>query len=362
MASNRYDFELIKQTVDLLDLIGSDTDLKKVGSNEYAGPCPKCGGKDRFRVNLVKGWFCRKCQSEEHWNDQLDYIQWRDNVSLVEAYKKLGGNHRLTEEESARLLAERTRRDQERQAEEQRQQEERRRQLNQNEAWREYYDGLTLETRQLWHQKGLSDLWIDYFQVGYCQNRTFFHDDKAFTSHSLTIPTFHTNYHFGEEPELTWDCIGLVHRLLIDDPPGGKYRPHLAGAGKPLFNADLYAPIHGDVMLIEGEIKAMVTWAYLQEYVYKRSTILGRTQVVGIAGKSFNLNWADEFAEAEHIYICLDPDASEGAARIAKALDPERCSILDLPDKIDDMLVAGTLEVRHLAELIDTARRVKRDV
>ena len=49
----KFDVETIKQNTDLLTLIGCDTALKKVASTkggEYAGPCPFCGGRDRFRV------------------------------------------------------------------------------------------------------------------------------------------------------------------------------------------------------------------------------------------------------------------------------------------------------------------------
>lgn len=39
--------------INLLDLIGTDTTLKRVANTnngEYHGPCPFCGGKDRFIV------------------------------------------------------------------------------------------------------------------------------------------------------------------------------------------------------------------------------------------------------------------------------------------------------------------------
>ena len=36
--------------------------LKKAGVHEWTGPCPKCGGTDRFAVNTAKGVFnCRGC-------------------------------------------------------------------------------------------------------------------------------------------------------------------------------------------------------------------------------------------------------------------------------------------------------------
>ena len=30
------------------------TKLKRAGASEYVGPCPVCGGKDRFGVNIKK--------------------------------------------------------------------------------------------------------------------------------------------------------------------------------------------------------------------------------------------------------------------------------------------------------------------
>ena len=53
--------------MNLVDLIGRDTTLRKVASThggEYAGPCPWCGGEDRFRVWPYAdrpGYWCRQC-------------------------------------------------------------------------------------------------------------------------------------------------------------------------------------------------------------------------------------------------------------------------------------------------------------
>ena len=43
----------LKARTNLLALISLDTDLKRIastGGGEYAGPCPFCGGRDRFQV------------------------------------------------------------------------------------------------------------------------------------------------------------------------------------------------------------------------------------------------------------------------------------------------------------------------
>lgn len=80
----------------LLQIIGADTKLRKVASTrggEYHGPCPFCGGTDRFVVQPEVGetgwWGCpRHCGRS---GDGYDYIQARDNVSFPEARRRWHG-------------------------------------------------------------------------------------------------------------------------------------------------------------------------------------------------------------------------------------------------------------------------------
>ena len=69
-------------TMSVFDLASIDTRLHRVASNEYAGPCPGCGGDDRFHVNLRKrggrsGFMCRYCWPAESkgWGDEIDYLR-----------------------------------------------------------------------------------------------------------------------------------------------------------------------------------------------------------------------------------------------------------------------------------------------
>lgn len=84
------------QPIDLLELIGTDTRLKKcamVGGRgaEYAGACPFCGGKDRLRVQPEMAlWWCRQCSPNEHWQTAADYVMRRDDVGFKEAMRRLG--------------------------------------------------------------------------------------------------------------------------------------------------------------------------------------------------------------------------------------------------------------------------------
>jgi CHC2 zinc finger len=80
------DTDALKTTINLLDLIGRDTVLKRAAvtnGGEYAGPCPLCNdGTDRFRVwpnaDPPRFW-CRICNAS---GDVIGYIQQRDDVSF----------------------------------------------------------------------------------------------------------------------------------------------------------------------------------------------------------------------------------------------------------------------------------------
>ena len=76
--------------VDILDLTEQHTQLRKISANEYEGPCPKCGGDDRFHVHRGKGWFfCRKCHLEK--GDAIEFVQWMRAMPFPEAVEQLTG-------------------------------------------------------------------------------------------------------------------------------------------------------------------------------------------------------------------------------------------------------------------------------
>lgn len=91
--SPRQRVQRIRETTPLQNVI--DTPLKKVsgtGGGEYAGPCPLCGGVDRFHVQPSKNrWFCRHC-SDGKWQDVVDFVQRRDNLTFLEALDYLENN------------------------------------------------------------------------------------------------------------------------------------------------------------------------------------------------------------------------------------------------------------------------------
>jgi hypothetical protein len=73
---------------DLIEAVSRYTQLKK-----RCGPCPKCGGTDRFRVWKSPDrwlWHCRGCH--EKWGDVIDFVQWIGNMTWKESYIRLGGS------------------------------------------------------------------------------------------------------------------------------------------------------------------------------------------------------------------------------------------------------------------------------
>jgi hypothetical protein len=63
--------------------------IKLVGRDERVGPCPACGGRDRFSINVKKQiWNCRGCAKG---GDVVDLVRHLDGVDYRAAIATLGG-------------------------------------------------------------------------------------------------------------------------------------------------------------------------------------------------------------------------------------------------------------------------------
>jgi hypothetical protein len=66
--------------------------IKLVGRGERVGPCPVCGGRDRFSINVKKQvWNCRGCAKG---GDVVDLVQHLDGVGFESAIATLAGTER----------------------------------------------------------------------------------------------------------------------------------------------------------------------------------------------------------------------------------------------------------------------------
>jgi hypothetical protein len=77
----------------LLELLSCSTELRKVANShggEYAGPCPWCGGEDRFRVwphaDRPHYW-CRQCGRK---GDAIQFLREREGLTFRQACERLG--------------------------------------------------------------------------------------------------------------------------------------------------------------------------------------------------------------------------------------------------------------------------------
>jgi phage/plasmid primase-like uncharacterized protein len=95
--------------------------LKRKGK-ELAGPCPVCGGFDRFVVSQKKRlWFCRGCNKG---GDVIELVQYLDRLEFLGAVEVLSGERPQQERDGERAIryiinrAARSREQQEREARE----------------------------------------------------------------------------------------------------------------------------------------------------------------------------------------------------------------------------------------------------
>jgi CHC2 zinc finger len=71
------------RVVPIASLLGAHrSKLRRTGA-ELVGPCPKCGGEDRFGIHLQKNVFnCRRC---ERGGDAIEFIKFYKNLDFAAA-------------------------------------------------------------------------------------------------------------------------------------------------------------------------------------------------------------------------------------------------------------------------------------
>ena len=310
--------------------------VQRKTAHEYSSSCPECGGSphgnewpDRFRMftdGKIRGW-CRQC--DYLWFPDMNETDWRPDAEEIARRAKAAEERLQLEIEKAQsTLAE----------------------MRSARAWLEYHDKMTKNARAEWWMRGLSDQWIDWWQLGYSDTFDLWRktgDDweKWWTSPTLTIPIW------GND----WQVNNIKHRLLEVPPSGGKYQQEKRGIPAAPFLCDPDRK-SGTLMIAEGEIKAMVTFATIDS-----ATI----QVAGIPSVTPSEQMINSFNEYEPVYICLDPDAfqkpapgREAAIERVSSMVGNRARVIELPDKIDDLILAGHLDKNGLRKAFKRARRI----
>lgn len=82
-----YDTAELKLRIDIRELAAQRVTLRRESVSEVSGPCPKCGGEDRFHCQAT-WFFCRQCHPER--GDAIEYTMWLHDVNFKTACEILG--------------------------------------------------------------------------------------------------------------------------------------------------------------------------------------------------------------------------------------------------------------------------------
>ncbi|MCK4302651.1 MAG: hypothetical protein KAY24_00225 [Candidatus Eisenbacteria sp.] len=274
--------------------------LHQHAAGEYAGPCPVCGGKDRFIVFTEGNSWCRRCNHRVWWDDSR-----QNDKEAIARRAELAGK----KQQAAQTM-------------------------KKCDDWVRYWEACRADDLKLalWDEHGISREEVMQWGLGWCPECPL-----ASGFASLTMPVFYQG-----------TLLDIRHRLLGASPQVGKYRSHMRHLAPSLFNADVLSR-GGTTLVVEGEKKAI---------------ILSRAHptVVSIPGSNSGLALLAHVQQLEagtdiRFLVGLDPSAEEqGAELVGKIRQGGFPAILlFFPEKPDDFLLReGNDAVQHLLRFTTT--------
>lgn len=328
--------QFLKQRIDTLAVIEQATPVKRIASTcggEWAGPCPFCGGEDRFHVQpYTPGggrWMCRHC-TYPRWPDIIEFVQRLYQCGYHEACRYLmNGPILLSSLKPATLKIEKY--------------------AMPDEVWQSRARALVDEcANRLWSRKGqealrylrsrsIPDQAIFDFQLGY-NPRDYYapseqwgikinddgRHDGVWIPRGITIP--------GVIGQNIWY---VKIRRFVREP---RYL-HISGGCPALYGADDLNQ-NEIIVLFEGELDCIAA-----------KSILGGTVGCATFGSASSRNvvrhWSDYFFSKKIILIVFDEDETgRASSRLLEEIIPGsrrlRIPVLKPGDKdVTDYLLAG---------------------
>lgn len=291
--------------------------VRQVTAGEWSSSCPDCGGEphkggefpDRFRMWVKNskgnalGW-CRKCNyywtpDNQRKMQKHEFEQWRKDTLAAEQRRK---------EEAERAI----------------------KLLKSEKAWLYYHERLTDGSLEILKSWGIRKDWAEYWKLGlYAEYKCYNKQDGEYYTPAITIPVWQHG----------WDLKNIKLRTLNPKRPHDRYRS-LYKTGHDYPFVALPALKSDTVLVVEGEKKAMVS----AEWSNQKFQVIGLPSVTPSAEA---LQVLDGYGK---IFLCLDPDARQGGGmtpqkRLVNLLGKERVRVVDLPGKIDDMIVETKLDI-----------------
>lgn len=281
----------INQTFDLVSLASQDTNLRQEGMY-YRGPCPFCGGTDRFVVKTTPTgyrWFCRNCGGGKY-HTAIDYIMRRDNLDFQTALKNMGGEKiGLYERKSAREPAKKL--------------------IPvlptsewQDDGWREVdkasdclLTGKARPGQEYLLKRGLHSGTWEAWHLGV----SHIYDGRLNRSRpAIVIPWL--DFDPGRDV-----LTAIKYRFIFDEPDRPRYSSR-SGSVPILYGLWDTLPTHQTLLLVEGEINALSVWQCLPSGVTCLSIgsqTGGRPDILQTLSKQYEniVVWTDDSKRAGEI-------------------------------------------------------------
>jgi hypothetical protein len=184
-----------------------------------------------------------------------------------------------------------------------------------------------------WESQGIPEDIQRYLSIGYKADKMYY-DGEHIERHSpaYTIPWFGFNFTFK-----------TMQYRLCGEGIADRYRFEygLDGGGKHYYMPDPAEPIKDRVIICEGAKKAIVTWFHLANIT--DFTVIG-------ASSNNTLGPALEATkECGQRFIILDPGSERRAFTVAR---DNKAKAVYLPQKIDDMVIAGYLDRESFEKML----------
>lgn len=299
--------------------------------------CPIHGGHD------ATGFAIYHENGRDYWNcftgdcgsgDVIDFvIAWR-GYDFKRACEFLGGSVQSDPIEMKRLADERLAKAKAELEDKERRLEAARRELQVAEKHLHYHETMGEWAKAMWLRRGLDEGMQSFFTLGACDD---FVINGDYHTPTLTIPIL----------DETRRLLNIKHRLVNPQKENDKYRPERSGLGAfPPFLAIPEMGYDGSLIIVtEGEIKAMVTWANLSE---------SDIQVIGVPGRTQFKNIAHNL-QGKNVVVIPDPGAEKDAYEFARII---HARYLPMVAKVDDYILETAIKAGELYGLIKQARRV----
>lgn len=259
---------------------------------EFHGPCPECGGTDRWIVWAEGNHFCRQCGLKGWLN--ANFTPSPDHLRLAqerEAAVAAAVQDRLTR-------------------------------WQHNGAKQhvvEYHEALRDRDRAWWAAQGLTELQQDYYLLGYCAHKRVLVEGEQFQeTEAYTIPIHSPFSH---------ELVNIQYRLSNPPLGTGKYRQE-TGLPAAIFYATTRT--EGDVLIVEGAKKAAVLSGLVGDSV----------QVAGLPGICPSHRLLEELGAFRRKWLLPDPDVMD--SQLKRFRDRlTQLKVVRFHRKIDDLIIGG---------------------